>query len=97
MGYTLRCGGHTYITLEFNGSFIRCYDNDIHYMEEIIYQIEKRTGMKFRDIPIKGTEDDFLGLRFFNGGWKRNLWNEFPDDREIESFMNPRLPNKKRV
>lgn len=28
-GYTIRCGGHNYITLEWNGKFIFCLDNDM--------------------------------------------------------------------
>ena len=76
-GYTIRCGGHNYVTLEWNGKFIFCLDNDMHYAEEIIYNTEKRTGRK----------DDFQGLRFFNGGWKRDFWNNFPSKKEIEGYM----------
>ena len=68
--YTIRCTGHTYITLEWNGKFVFCLDNDFLYAEEMIYKIEKRTQMNFQDIPIIGSKDDFSGLRFFNGGWK---------------------------
>ena len=86
-GYTIRCSGHNYITLEWNGKFIFCLDNDMHYAEEIIYNIEKRTGMNFQDIPIKGRKDDFRGLRFFNGGWKRDFWKDFPSKKEIDGYM----------
>lgn len=86
-GYTIRCGGHNYITLEWNGDFIFCLDNDLEYAEEMIFKIEKRTGMKFQDIPIKGSKEDFNGLRFFKGGWKRDFWKEFPDAEETKSFM----------
>lgn len=86
-GYSIRCNCHIYITLNWNGQFLFCLDNDSFYAEEMIYQIEKRTGMKFQDIPIEGSKDDFRGLRFFNGGWKRNFWNEFPDEKEISGFM----------
>ncbi len=86
-GYTIRCGNHTYITLEFEGHFIFCLDNDLEYAEEMIFEIEKRTGMKFKDIQIKGCKEDFSGLRFFNGGWKRDFWKEFPDDKEVELYM----------
>lgn len=41
-GYTIRCGNHTYITLEYNGKFIFCLDNDVMYAEEMIYNIEKK-------------------------------------------------------
>ena len=85
--YTIRCGGHNYITLERNGKFIFCLDNDMQYAEEMIYKIEKRTGMSFKDIPIKGRKDDFSGLRFFNGGWKRDFWNEFPSKEEISGYI----------
>ena len=86
--YTIRCGCHTYITLEYNGKFVMCLDNDGMYAEEMIFRIEKRTGMKFQDIPIKGSKDDFSGLVFFRGGWKRDFWNEFPSEGEIKSYMN---------
>ena len=69
--YTIRCSSHTYITLEWNGRFLFCLDNDLHYMEEIIEKIEKRTGMKFREIPVKGKDQDFDGLRFLSGGFKK--------------------------
>lgn len=86
MGYTIRCGGHTYITLEYDNMHIMCYDNDCIYAEDIILKIEKRTGMKFRDIDIIGKKEDFTGLRFFNGGWRRDFWNEFPTDNELLSY-----------
>lgn len=86
-GYSIRCGGHNYITLEHNDKFIFCLDNDCQYAEEMIHQIQKRTGMKFQDIPVKGSKDDFEGLRFFNGGWKRDFWNNFPDEKELDAFM----------
>ena len=86
-GYTIRCGGHNYITLEWNDKFIFCLDNDIIPAEEMIYQIEKRTGMNFQDIPIKGSKDDFRGLIFFNGGWKRDFGNNFPSKKEIDGYM----------
>lgn len=88
--YTIGCGSHTYITLEYDGKFIFCLDNDMIYAEEMIFEIEKRTGMNFRDIQIKGNKEDFSGLRFFNGGWKRDFWNEFPDKKEIDAFMKMR-------
>lgn len=87
-GYTIRCSGHNYITLEYNDKFIICFDNDMEYAEEIIYRIQKRTGMKFQDIQIKGSRDDFSGLRFFNGGWKRDFWKEFPEENELNAFIN---------
>lgn len=71
-GWTIRCGSHTYITLEYEGKFVFCLDNDGMYMEEIIERIEKRTRKKFADIPIKGSKSDFDGLRFLNGGFKQN-------------------------
>lgn len=86
-GFTIECIGHTYITLKWNGKFVLCEDNDIVYAEEMIYKIEKRTRMIFLDIPICGSKDDFQGLRFFNGGRKRDFWAEFPDKKEIEAYM----------
>lgn len=86
-GFTIRCSSHTYITLEYDEKFVFCLDNDFLYAEEMIHKIEKRTRMNFQDIPIKGCKDDFRGLRFFNGGWKRDFWNEFPDKKEVEGYM----------
>lgn len=86
-GYTIRCNGHEYITLEYGGKFIFCLDNDFYRVEEMIYLIEKRTGMNFKDIPIKGSKDDFNGLLFYNGGWKRDFWNDFPSSREINGYI----------
>ena len=40
--YTIRCGSHNYITLEWNDKFIFCLDNDMMYAEEMINQIEKK-------------------------------------------------------
>lgn len=88
-GFTIRCDCHTYITLELDGKFVFCLDNDMMYAEEMIHRIEKRTKMNLQDIPIEGcSKDDFQGLRFFNGGWKRDFWAEFPDKKEVESYMN---------
>lgn len=70
-GYTIRCTCHTYITLEWNGQFIACYDNDSEYMEHIVEAIEKRTGMRFNEITLRGCDRrDFNGLRYLNGGFK---------------------------
>lgn len=73
--WSLRCGGHTYITLYYEGKFVHCYDNDITYMGSIIEQIEKRTKTKFENIPIHGKCEDFGGLRFAGGcrdNWCKN-------------------------
>ena len=60
----------------------------------MIYKIEKRTGVDFRNIKIKGQKEDFTGLRFFNGGWKRDFWGNFPSKDEIEAYI--KLKNGKR-
>lgn len=86
-GYTIRCGHCTYLTLEHEGKLIFCLDNDLIYAEEMIHEIEKRTKMNFLDIPIKGRKEDFRGLRFFNGGWRRDFWGDFPSKSEIEGYM----------
>lgn len=79
-GWSMRCGSHNYISLYYDGNFVRCYDNDLYrenphedeyYTEHIIAAIEKRTGMKIKDIPIIGRIEDFDGLRFLNGGFKK--------------------------
>ena len=84
--YTIRCDLHTYITLEFDGKSILCLDNDMMYAEEMICKIEKRAGMNFKDITIKGRKDDFQGLRFLNGGCKRDFWGQFPGKNELEHW-----------
>ena len=69
--YSIKCTCHIYISLYWNGQHIMTLDNDVHYMEEIIEAIEKRARMKFREIPIQGARQDFDGLRYRNGGFKR--------------------------
>ena len=86
-GFSIKCSNHIYITLNWNGQCLFCMDNDIIYAEEMIYKIEKRTGMKFQDISIEGSKTDFRGIRFFNGGWKRDFWEDFPNEKEIKGFM----------
>jgi len=74
-GYTLKCSHHNYVSLFYDGKFIHCYDNSCgedKYMENVIENIEKRTRMKFDEIPIIGCVDDFNGLRFLNGGFKKD-------------------------
>lgn len=87
-GYSIKCSGHTYVTLTWNGKFIFCLDNDVYYAEEIIYRIEQRTHMDFASIPIDGNPNDFQGLRFFYGGWKRKFWGDFPSESDIKGYMN---------
>jgi len=70
--WSIKCGSHTYITLLWNDKFIFCLDNDMDYMENIIEKIEKRTQMKFNEIPIIGKKEDFNGLRFLSGGFRYN-------------------------
>lgn len=84
----------TTAALEWNEKFVFCLDNDMMYAEEMIYKIEKRTGVDFRNIKIKGQKEDFTGLRFFNGGWKRDFWGNFPSKDEIEAYI--KLKNGKR-
>ena len=52
-GYTIRCGSHTYVTLEWNDKFLKCYDNDMINAEDIILEIEKRTGLNFKVVLNK--------------------------------------------
>ena len=66
-GWTIRCDHHTYVTLEYEGKFVYCYDNDIMKMDKIIESIEKRTKKRFSEIAIKGGKEDFNGLRFSTG------------------------------
>ena len=80
IGYTIECSSHNYITLKFEGKFVRCFDNDLYsqnekqdcyYAENIIRQIERRTHLKISEIPIIGSIEDFDGLRFLYGGFKK--------------------------
>lgn len=86
-GYSIKCSGHHYVTLNWNDKFLFCFDNSTYYAEEIIYKIEKRTHMDFMDIPIDCDPSAFQGLRFFYGGWKRKFWEDFPSKSDIEGFM----------
>lgn len=70
-GWTIRCDHHTYVTLEYEGKFVYCLDNDVMTMDKIIEKIEKRTRKKFSEIAIKGRKEDFNGLRF-STGFKKN-------------------------
>lgn len=81
-GWSMKCFGHNYIELYYDGNFIHCYDNDLHiensskdeyYTEHIIASIEKRTKMKITDIPIIGCVEDFDGMRFLHGGFKKGV------------------------
>ena len=69
--WTMKCTCHTYVSLYWRGAHVFTMDNDGHYMEEIIERIQKRTGLRFNEIPIQGSRQDFDGLRFQNGGFKR--------------------------
>lgn len=66
-GWTIRCNCHTYVTLEYEGKFVYCFDNDMMLMDKIIENIEKRTKKRFSEIAIKGSKEDFNGLRFSTG------------------------------
>ena len=79
-GYSMKCSGHNYITLCYDGKFVHCYDNaqhddnpnkDEYYTEHNIASIEKRTRMKITDIPIIGHVEDFDGMLFLYGGFKK--------------------------
>lgn len=79
-GWSMECSGHNYLTLYFNGKFVHCFDNNVfrdnpekdeYYTEHIIAAIEKRTRMKITDIPIIGCVEDFDGMRFLHGGFKK--------------------------
>lgn len=88
-GYSIKCTGHTYITLEWNDQFIKCYDNDMTYMEDIIEAIEKRTRMKFTDIPRKSDIQSFDGLRFLHGGFKKGAdWLIQEEIQEVKKAMS---------
>lgn len=69
--WSMKCTCHTYVTLCWDGQPTLTLDNDREYMEEIVEKIEKRTGLRFKEIPILGSRLDFSGLRYLNGGFKR--------------------------
>ncbi len=86
--YTVECTGHQYITLEHDGRFVFCLDNGVLHAEDMILRIEARTGLKFKDIPVKGSKTAFEGLVFFHGGWHRRFWDDFPSDQELAEYRN---------
>ncbi len=97
-GYSMRCDSHTYITLFYDGQFVHCFDNELHlddpskdeyYTEHIIATIEKRTKMKITDIPIIGCVEDFDGLRFLHGGFKKG--HEWLNQNQVIGIKNNRV------
>ena len=67
--YKLTIRNNTYLSLYYREQFIHCYDNCTKYGEEIMAEIEKRTGMNFYDIPVEMPRD-FTGFRFLGlRGW----------------------------
>ena len=70
--WSIRCDYHTYISLYYKGQEVRCYNNKLEYMENIIKSIEKRTHLKFNEIKIIGNKEDFNGLKFLNHGFRYN-------------------------
>lgn len=79
-GWSMDCSCHNYITLYYDGKFVHCFDNALHfdnpakdeyYTENIIVAIEKRTKLKITDISIIGQIEDFDGMRFLHGGFKK--------------------------
>ena len=73
--YSLRCDGHTYVTLSWNGRFIYCWDNDMIIMENIIKAVEKRTQMPFESIRKENPDTcEWDGLRFRAGFKKARDW-----------------------
>lgn len=69
--WTMKCTCHIYVSLYWKDAHVLTMDNDGHFMEEIIERFEKRTGLRFKEIPIQGSRQDFDGLRCQNGGFKR--------------------------
>ena len=86
-GFWVQAHYHMYVSLYWQDKFIFCLDNCLMKAEEMIYWIERRTRTKFRDLPLDNPEDSLNGLLFFNGGWKRDFWKEYPDDDEIKCYI----------
>lgn len=93
-GWSMECSCHNYITLYYDGKFIHCFDNALHfdnpakdeyYTEHIIAAIEKRTKLKITDIPIIGQIEDFDGMRFLHGGFKNGA--EWLNKNQEHKFM----------
>lgn len=73
--YSLRCDGHTYITLSWNGRFIYCWDNDMYMMEDIIKAVEKRTQTPFESIRKENPDTyEWDGLKFRIGFKEARDW-----------------------
>lgn len=73
--YSLRCDGHNYVTLSWDGRFIFCLDNSLFRMEQIIEAVEKRTNMRFQDVRREDSDDSsWDGLRFATGFKKASEW-----------------------
>lgn len=72
--YSLRCSGHTYVTLSWNGKFIYCWDNDMYKMEDIVKAVEKRTQMPFGGIKKENPIYEWDGLRSRTGFKKAKDW-----------------------
>lgn len=93
-GWSIKCSCHTYITLYYDGKFVHCFDNDLHfdnplkdeyYTEHIIATIEKRTHLKVTDIPIIGHIEDFDGMRFLHNRFTRG--SEWLNKNQEYGFM----------
>ena len=74
-----------------------CLDNCLMYAEDMIRKVEDETGMDFRNIRILGRRDDFQGLRFRHGGWKRDFWDWFSNREESDApaaALQPRTQDR---
>ena len=74
--YSLKAGCHTYITLLRNGTFVRCYDNDIMEADDIIKAIEKYTGSKITKLKLQNDISAFNGFHFLGRGFRNFITQE---------------------
>lgn len=56
-----------YVTLYYGNIFLFCLDNDTQYMDDIIEQIERRTGTRIEIIPY--VKRDAIRYRFKTSGF----------------------------
>ena len=76
-------------TSHLNGMISSSSAMTMTYMEDIIEAIEKRTRMKFTDIPRKSDIQSFDGLRFLHGGFKKGAdWLIQEEIQEVKKAMS---------
>lgn len=84
--YRLVITDNIYVSLYWGDRFLNCYDNCLYDGEEIMEKIEKRTRMKFYDIPVE-MDRGFTGFRFSG---LRGFHSFYSDEvRNLKGQKNP--------